>query len=235
LYDIKRLLRPGKNVIAIEVVRDSFPGSAQLLLRGFYQIKGSPVQEFWSDLMDQSWRASNTPDGIVNGYTWYNPALDDSFWSLPKKGPTNERFRVIQPVTLDPRLLETETRAKWIGAPSGSGSQASFAYSLRLPSDRQETWLQIAATGNYDLIINGRLITTVPVAPQPATVKVPAVQALIIRPPFLAYDVTRWMRTGVNSLYNVLLPMEVGKRLFTVKSDSRRWSLLTMEISRGEH
>ena len=160
IFDLKQLLKPGKNVIAIHVVRYSFPGSAQLLVRGFYGIVGSPVQEFWSDPLDQSWRASRTPDGILGGYTWENPLLNDSFWPLPQAGPASERFPIIEQVPMDPRLLASRPVAKWITPREGSQRQASFQYHLMLPKDRRETWLQIAAPGNYDLVVNGRLITT---------------------------------------------------------------------------
>ena len=145
IFDLKSLLKPGKNVIAIHVIRYSFPGSAQLLVRGFYGIVGSPVQEFWSDLGDQSWRASKTPDGILGGYTWENPLLDDSFWPLPLAGLKSERFPIIEQVPMDPRLLASRPVAKWIVPTDGSPRQASFQYHLVLPKDRRETWFQIAA------------------------------------------------------------------------------------------
>ncbi|MBV8277924.1 MAG: hypothetical protein JO170_22045, partial [Verrucomicrobia bacterium] len=149
LYDLRGKLQLGKNVIAVAVARDSYPGSAQIIVRGFYRIVGSPVQEFCSGPGDDSWRASNTPDGIVGGWRWSNPHLDDSFWSLPKVAPEKDRFR-IQPVNFDPRLLESQPTGKWIAQPPGSGNQASFAYNFRIPANRRETWLELAATGNYD-------------------------------------------------------------------------------------
>jgi hypothetical protein len=200
IYDIKRQLQPGKNVIAVQVIRDSFPGNAQLLVRGFFRIVGSPVQEFWSDPADQSWRASSTPDGIVKGYRWCHPLLDDSFWSLPRLAPANGRFANIDTVTMDPRLLEAEPLGKWIAAPPGVGSQASFVGDLRLPANRRETWLEVAATGDYDLFVNGHLVTTVEQSATSGTVKFPAAQALIVQPSLLAYDVTRWLHSGLNSL-----------------------------------
>lgn len=199
IFDLKSLLKPGKNVIAIHVIRYSFPGSAQLLVRGFYGIVGSPVQEFWSDLRDQSWRASKTPDGILGGYTWENPLLDDSFWPLPQAGAASERFPIIEQVPVDPRLLASRPVAKWITPAEGSPRQASFQYHLMLPKDRRETWLQIAAPGNYDLVINGRLITTeIGLPPAPITKVVQ--ESLPLSPPLLAYDITRWLHTGDNTL-----------------------------------
>ncbi|MFY9987747.1 MAG: hypothetical protein WAK31_23520 [Chthoniobacterales bacterium] len=195
LYDLKKVLKPGKNVIAIEVDRYSFPGSGQLLVRGFYGLVGSPVQEFVSDPTDQSWRASSTPDGILNGYVWSAVLLDDSFWKLAEIAPASERFPVIESVPIDPKQYERRPTAKWIAPLNGSPRQASFSYEWQAPNDRLETWIQIAATGNYDLIVNGRLITT-----EIATTGTGPVQVAVVQPTLLAYNITRWMRDGTNSI-----------------------------------
>lgn len=196
IYDLKKLLKPGKNVIAIEVDRYSFPGSGQLLVRGFYSLVGSPLQEYVSDPNDQSWRASSTPDGILSGYTWYAPLLDDSFWKLPEIAPANERFPVIESVPIDPKQYENRPIGKWIAPPQGSSRQASFSYNWQVPSDRLETWVQIAATGNYDLIVNGHLITTAVTTAKPNS----AAQAASLQPTLLAYNIARWVHNGANSL-----------------------------------
>ena len=197
IFDLKKLLVPGKNVIGIEVERYSFPGSAQLLVRGFYRLVGSPVQEFVSSTSDQSWRASNLPDGILGGYEWKSAQLDDSFWKLPQPGAASERF-TIDSVPTDPRLFETRTAGKWIAPAQGAPRQASFSYQWQIPSDRRETWLQVAATGNYDLIVNGRLVTTeiATVSTSNATL-VPLINS---QPSLLAYNLTRWMHNGMNSV-----------------------------------
>jgi hypothetical protein len=196
VYDLKLLLKPGKNVIAIDSDRYSFPGSPQVLVRGFYGVVGSPLQEFVSSPFDQSWRASNTPDGILGGYKWYARELDDSFWKLPVLAPASERPSLIEQVQSDPRLYATKPTAKWIAPPEGSSRQASFSYELQVPTERQETWLQIAATGNYDFFLNGRLITTQAVAPKPfLSPQLPNTQ-----PALRAYEISRWLHTGANSI-----------------------------------
>ena len=196
VYDIKKLLKPGKNVIAIDVDRFSFPGSGQLLVRGFYGVVGSPLQEFVSNTTDLSWRASSTPDGILGGYKWYARELDDSVWKLPQLAPAQERVPNIEWVQSDPRLHQTRPTAKWIAPPEGSSRQASFSYELQVPKDRHETWIQIAATGNYDFIINGRLITTeLANSPRFLSTKTPHTQ-----PVLRAYEISRWVHAGANLL-----------------------------------
>jgi len=145
IYDLKTILQPGKNTIAVSVARVSFPGSAEVMVRGFYAVRGSPLQEFVSD---ETWRASSTPDGIVGGYPWHATALDDTFWVYAKIGSSFGRFREMEWVNCDPRLLETVPTARWIGAAQPAARQASFIGKLYGPPDRHETWLQLAATGD---------------------------------------------------------------------------------------
>jgi len=224
IYDLKKILRPGKNTIAVSVSRISFPGSAQLLVSGFYAVQGSPLEEFVSD---ETWRASRTPDGIVGGYTWHATILDDTFWAHAKRGSTEGRFPTPDWVTLDPRLLQTVPTANWIGPSVPGTHQASFLGKLEVPANRRETWLQVAATGDYDLIINGRLVATQPFstlsvirnqAPLPFGLLVSgtvvqsnptaeqSIEDSVSPPPYstqpllLAYDISRWLHSGENSV-----------------------------------
>ncbi len=158
VYEIAAFLRPGKNVLAIHVNRVSFPGSSQILVRGFYSSPGSPLLEFVSDA---SWKTSGTPDGIVGGYQWSARELDDSSWAYAREVANDERISTMQSISFDPRLLQTRPTAKWI-EPSHLGAQsASFVYHLKLNGLMPEQrWMRVAATGPYDIIINGRLAFT---------------------------------------------------------------------------
>ena len=64
IYDIKRALKQGTNVIAVSIARTSFPGSAQLLLRGQITPPGGKITHL---LSDETWRVSNRT-GIVSGF-----------------------------------------------------------------------------------------------------------------------------------------------------------------------
>lgn len=225
LYDLRAKLQVGKNVIAVSVPRDSFPGPAQVLMRGFYSVVGAPLREFWSDPNDPLLRAAPIPDGIVNGYKWLNPLLDDTFWQLTKAAPNQGRFAE-QAVTLDPRLLESAPTGKWITLPPGTAKQVSFAYNLQLPRNRKETWLEIASTGNYDLVINGRLITSETISTVAGNTARPGRQALTVKPVLQAYDVTRWMHGGTNSLLirvnsQTLEPALLLADGYTVRADGK--------------
>ncbi len=231
--------------MAISVDRISYPGSAQVLVRGFYRQIGSPLEEFDSDT---SWRASNTPDGIVGGYPWHATSLDDTFW-LFAKAATNQGPH-FDWVSFDPRLLERPISGKWIAASEGAARQASFIYKLHLPENRRETWLQLGATGDYDLILNGRLVVSQPFATlsslrttpaPPVTLRVSGsvaptdqtasqtIEGASLPQPFsnqpllLAYDVSRWLHSGENSVrVRVRSPAQPAMLLvdgYTVLSD----------------
>ncbi len=191
LYDIKDLLREGKNVVAIHVSRMSFPGTSQVRVRGFYSVASSPVQEFTSD---ETWKVSKLPDGIVGGYQWQDALLADDHWTNAQKGSDSQRPRTTIPVAFPPALLETPLAGAWIGpAPTGA-QQASFRSQFTLPPERRETWVQIAATGAFDVLINGRLAATEAAAPQ--SQRGPTRSSLAL----LAYNFTPWVHTGTNTI-----------------------------------
>lgn len=162
LYDIGNLLRPGKNVIAVHVNRTSFPGAAQILVRGLYAQSGSQTRGF---LSDSSWKASATPDGIVQGYSWFAPEIDDTLWNDARGAKVGEWFSTVQPLPFDPSLIQDRPRGKWLSGSRTGAPETSFVFNLKLPLLRGETWLQIAASGSYDLLINGRPAVTQAVDP----------------------------------------------------------------------
>lgn len=228
IFDIKHLLTTGKNVIAVYVPRVFQPGSSQILVRGFYATDTSPLTEFRTDA---TWKASTTPDRIIGGYKWNDPMLDDALWANARETTPGERFPTVQTVSVDPRIFQRRPSANWLGPRLVGAQDATFETSVRVPPFRGATWLQIAATGGYDAVINGRLAvsqggpqrTTLPFAIQsssgPESVSIPDLQTATQQartaadllsplavgtatgaPTLMAYDITRWMRAGDNSI-----------------------------------
>src|SRR5262249_5750878 len=70
---------------------------------------------------------------------------------------SGEVFPTIQPVGIDPKIFEIRPAAVWLGQKIGGALDATFESAERLPLVRGATWLQVAATGSYDVIINDRL------------------------------------------------------------------------------
>lgn len=229
VVDLKSFLRPGKNVISVYIARLYYPGNAQLLVRGFYSLQNAPVTEFRSDA---GWKVSNKPDGIVGGLQWFDPLLEDSLWANAQETVSGEVFPTIQPVEIDPRIFETGPRGFWLGPTASAALDATFQSLETLPLLHGATWLQVAATGSYDVVINGQLAicqrspqqtkllfpnspSVVPVstiaAPgngriaSPLSTLTNTVQAVSPSettsvPTLTAYDVSRFMRTGANSV-----------------------------------
>src|SRR5882724_5399217 len=74
IYDIKKRLKAGTNVIAVSISRTSYPGSAQLLVRGLIKEPGGRVTSF---LSDEHWRVT-AHKGIVEGSKeWTAPLVDE--------------------------------------------------------------------------------------------------------------------------------------------------------------
>ena len=164
IFDIRPWLVQGKNVIAIYVPRVFAPGSSQLRVRGAYATIGGRDQEFVSDA---SWRASNTPDGVIQTYQWYDPALDDTSWSFARtvessSTPLNDHLTAVQALPVPPRLFASDTKAQWLCGAQPVARNASFSGNFSLPVRHRDTWLQLAATGAYDVLINGRFVIAQP-------------------------------------------------------------------------
>jgi hypothetical protein len=159
IFDIRPWLVQGKNTIAIYVPRVFAPGSSQLRVRGAYAAVGGQEQPF---LSDGTWRASNTPDGVLESYQWYDVGLDDTTWAFARPVEARETFSTVQAVTVPPRLFAADTKAQWIGGRDPDARNASFQGTLRLPAARGDTWMQLAATGAYDVLINGRYVISQP-------------------------------------------------------------------------
>jgi len=154
IYDLKTLLVPGKNVIAIHVAGGTFATPPQIRVRGMYKVKGGVREEFISD---SSWKASETPDGVIGGYGWTAPELEDRLWADAATAAGGEAFSTVQRLTADPALFAHPPDGEWIQAPSFAAGRTSFVYDLTLKWAVRQVWIQVAATGGYDLFVNNRL------------------------------------------------------------------------------
>jgi hypothetical protein len=155
IYDIKKRLKVGTNVIAVSVSRTSYPGSAQLLVRGLIKEPGGRVTSL---LSDEHWRVT-THKGIVEGSEdWTSPLVDEQLWPNARRSAINGKRLPIAWVDTNPLLLQLPTSGSWIMA-ANAGTEAVFSTSISADEPRQETWIQVASSGNIDLLVNGHLIT----------------------------------------------------------------------------
>ena len=171
IYDVKRFLKPGTNVIAISVVRNSYPGSAQLLVCGGFKEPGGNTGSFISD---EQWRV--TPKtGIVQGTEeWVSPLVQEQVWPNARRATIMEHPAHITWVERNPLLLRLPTSGKWIRAENAS-REATFSASINAEKTRPETWIQVASSGSLDLLVNGKLITGMASSPlkEPKTPSLP--------------------------------------------------------------
>ena len=155
IYDIKRALKVGTNVVAVSISRTSYPGPAQLRLRGQIVAPSGVTTQI---LSDASWRVTNRT-GIVEGTEeWNGKRVLDQTWPTARRSPLNNKDVPVSWVDTNPLLLELPRIGSWIMADNAS-SEAVFSTTIKADHSKQETWLQIASAGDLDLAINGHIIT----------------------------------------------------------------------------
>src|SRR6266487_986447 len=155
IYDIKKRLKAGTNVIAVSISRTSYPGSAQLLVRGFINEPGGRVTSL---LSDEHWRVT-AHKGIVEGSEeWTSPLVEEELWPNARRSVIKEKPISIAWVDTNPLLLQLPTSGSWIMA-ENAGTEAVFSTSINADQARQESWIQVASSGDVDLLVNGHLIT----------------------------------------------------------------------------
>ena len=163
IYDIKRHLKVGTNVIAVSSSRTSYPGSAQILVRAFIK---EPSGKVISLISDEHWRVTSHK-GIVEGSEeWTSPLVDEQLWPNARRSAINGTWVPITWVDTNPLLLQLPTSGSWIMA-ENAATEAVFSTSISADYARQETWIQVASSGDVDLLVNGHLIT--PTVPSSAT------------------------------------------------------------------
>src|SRR5881394_3237499 len=161
IYDVKRFLKPGTNVIAISVTANSYTGSAQLLVCGSFREPGGRTG---SIISDEHWRV--TPKtGIVEGTEeWVSPLVQEQVWPNARRATNLERRVHVTWVDTNPLLLRFLPSGQWITAENAS-REAIFSTSVNADRARPETWIQVASSGSLDLLVNGKLITGMAASP----------------------------------------------------------------------
>ncbi len=155
IYDIKKRLKAGTNVIAVSISRTSYPDSAQLLVRGLIKEPGGRVTSL---LSDEHWRVAANK-GIVEGSEdWTSPLVEEELWPNARRSVIKEKPIPIAWVDTSPLLLQLPTSGSWIMA-ENAGTEAVFSTSINADQAREETWIQVASSGDVDLLVNGHVIT----------------------------------------------------------------------------
>lgn len=182
ICDITHYLVPGKNTIAVNVTRGSYPGRSKLICRGGVIEQSGKITEFVSD---KNWKVALTPGTIPALISWTSPEMDDTPWAHAEEAPSVERSGLTQPVALPPILVQEPVRGKWIiDERPGSADDTIFRRRFDAPNGITEAWLQVAANGDYSVVLNGHFLGDFTDSP-------PMIQTLHLK---------RWMKSTGNDL-----------------------------------
>jgi hypothetical protein len=236
VYDFKKALKVGTNVIAVSISRISYPGTAQLRLSGQITESGGKVTTI---LSDRSWRVSNRKGIVPGSEEWNSVHVEDEVWPRAHLSELNRKAPPLRWVDTDPRLLRLPVIGYWIMA-ENAARQAVFSTTIRAGRSKQETWLQVASSGDLDLSVNGHIITAsteIPVGgkklPHDATAEPTPREVTkagdVINPtlsssaqkgnPFqtetlAAYDISYWIEKGQNVIVAAVRSQHVPASFF---------------------
>lgn len=156
LYDLSRLLRKGRNEIAVAATSWTKKEPGQILGKLEWEI--ARAQGIL--LTDASWRAESRFDnGGQSPYTWRDPEYSDIGWPFALPVARSEEGRRL-PVLGLPRILASHVpRGSWIWNQDPYTTFGSFERTFNLDQSRiNEAWLGISADGTILILVNGMRI-----------------------------------------------------------------------------
>jgi hypothetical protein len=190
IIDISRYLYIGTNVIAIHVLRDTYPGGAKAIVRGEIRFM-SGRREI---LSDGTWKAVSTLGLVQNLLPWTDALQDDYLWPDAKTlGDQYTGPALYQPAVVPPELFQEPLHGLWLTDSRSSGKQVNFTKRFDLIPGGTQTWLQIAASCSYTVMLNGHWLEDhVPMSPVGLYSPVPpSIQFVWLQP---------WLRLHDNEL-----------------------------------
>ncbi len=184
-FDITPYLTRGENSITINVDRRIKTRPPELLVKGY--VRGaSESQWIYSDA---TWKAKAQTDDLVGSLTWVLPHLDDSTWPDALVSDRTVPDPSILPVGVSPAVLQHPVEGCWISSQVIGAAQTCFKREFTVPWGTDSTWLEISATGDYRIYLNGTQITrsdTVLYGQSPLAMG--------------SIDLRRWLSWGTNRL-----------------------------------
>jgi hypothetical protein len=152
LHDVTGQLSKGKNLIAAQIARRSYPGGARLLVKGVYTDLSGRAHVFVSD---DTWRVASVAERQGQGYLlWNQRDFDHSGWDTAKPEGDVSAFPVYHSET-PPYLLGKALSGYWIGHPAPGVRSAYFTKSFPVSAPVRDAFIGIAGISSYALNING--------------------------------------------------------------------------------
>lgn len=159
VYDIAPYLLPGDNVIAVAVLRETYPGPASLRAEGYLESQDGRRVALASGAQ---WRAATTEQWQREGtLTWYEREFDD--WAWHPVHLASDDARPYAPLPIAPAVLEAMQAGGWMWLPEPAARDGVFRQEWRIEdSPIGQAWLGVSTSAAYSLTINGRLVGEAP-------------------------------------------------------------------------
>jgi hypothetical protein len=156
VYDIAPYLRSGDNVIAVAVSRGTFPGTASLLVEGYWEdtqggrgviLSGS---DFRSSMVEEWQRAGEL--------AWYSPKFDDSVWPYAKVVPQPAGF-IFERLGFTKEALVDFRIGQWLWLPQASAKTGALRRTVNLDGSKIDVArFGVSTTASYSVTINGLIV-----------------------------------------------------------------------------
>jgi hypothetical protein len=180
-YDVTPYLRPGKNVLGVEVVRVTAPGAAKMALEGVYVDK---MMQQHLIVSNASWKVAGYTDAQNQGrIPWYTETFQANAWPSAAMAGIPTATEVARSA-LHPAVMSLAPQGKWLGHSEARETSAVFATTFSVAQKPQGAWLRMAAEAEYDLTLNGTTI----------------VRRAAFEKTLDIYDIGAVLRHGVNTL-----------------------------------
>lgn len=150
--DLTSHLRPGKNVIAIEVKKGQ--KNPRLALEGVVYPAGGTESPIYLTTGATPWRVSTLPENRQS-LRWFYPGFSDENWSeAVALGPVRETTYS----RLSKNLFDRPLQGSWIAATESSKGQMWLRGFLDVPREGKRAFLRFSGEGKYEVLINGLLV-----------------------------------------------------------------------------
>lgn len=181
--DLTRFLRPGKNVIALEIQKNQ--QTSRMVAQGaVYPVETSlhPIDlSTTSTSGPSSWHVSTLAE-TRQQQQWFAPDFPDQNWSEARIiGPVRETIYS----RLSPYLFDRLLQGSWISGAESTKGELWLTQEWQVPQICQRAFIRFAGDGRYALLINGLLVKRL---------------ADTTSKQLYMYDVTNLLRSGANRL-----------------------------------
>lgn len=159
VYDLTPFLKPGKNVLALEVARATYPEPAWVRFTGGYVTWEGAAHTLKSD---RTWRAVPRLENLLRSgppLAWHAPAYDDRRWPQAAPYAGKDPTRLPTAPSIWPALLTLPPQGPWLwdADPAATVVRLGRTIDSPFPGPRR-VWLRLSALCPYRLTVNGETV-----------------------------------------------------------------------------